>query len=61
MRADCLSIKMFLERRMKLFARFIRRQRGSNPNTVFARQRFGKTMPGETGALAGARFGFLVN
>ncbi|SEB39305.1 hypothetical protein [Nitratireductor aquibiodomus] len=46
---------------MKLFARFIRRRRGTNPNTVFARQRLQKTMPGETGALAGSRLGFLVN
>ena len=46
---------------MKLFARIFRRRRVFNPNTVFARQRLGRTMPGETGARAGARFGFLVN
>lgn len=46
---------------MKFLTRFIRRSQKSNPTTVFARQRLGRTMPGETGALAASRLGFLIN
>lgn len=46
---------------MKLLVRLMRRRRESNPQTVFARQRLGNTMPGETGALAASRLGFLIS
>ncbi|EKF20934.1 hypothetical protein [Nitratireductor pacificus] len=46
---------------MKFLIRLTRRSRQSNPTTVFARQRLGRTMPGETGALTAARLGFLIN
>ncbi|MCR4267747.1 hypothetical protein [Nitratireductor sp. ZSWI3] len=46
---------------MRFLARFARRNRDANPNTVFARQRLSRTMPGETGALAASRFGYLIN
>jgi hypothetical protein len=45
---------------MKLFSRFFGR-RESNLTTALERQRLGRTMPGQTAALAGARLGFLVN
>lgn len=45
---------------MKLFSRFFGR-RESNLTTALERQRLGKTMPGQTAAMAGARLGFLVN
>lgn len=46
---------------MKFFSRFGRLGAARNPHTVFARQRLGRTMPGETGALAASRLGFLVS
>ena len=46
---------------MKLVARFFRARRESNMVTTLERQRLGRTMPGQTGALAAARLGFLVN
>lgn len=33
---------------------------GQNLTTEFARQRLAGTMPGETGARAGARFGIML-
>lgn len=45
---------------MKLFSRFFAR-RESNLTTELERQRLGKTMPGQTGALNATRLGFLVN
>ena len=45
---------------MKLFSRLFARRDG-NPTTAFERQRLGRTMPGQTAAIAGNRFGFLVN
>ena len=43
---------------MKLFSRFFAR-RDSNLATALERQRLGRTMPGQTAALAGARLGML--
>ncbi|MEP9371595.1 hypothetical protein [Mesorhizobium sp. KR1-2] len=46
---------------MKLFSRFFggsRRQ--MNLTTALERQRLNKTMPGQSGAIAGARLGCLV-
>ncbi|GAB4356533.1 MAG: hypothetical protein Kow0026_16360 [Oricola sp.] len=44
-------------------SRFFRRERGmiTNETTLFERARLARTMPGETGARAGARYGFLIN
>ncbi|TYR32412.1 hypothetical protein FY036_11445 [Mesorhizobium microcysteis] len=46
---------------MKLFSRFFFARRESNLTTALERQRLGRTMPGQTGAMAGSRYGFLVN
>ena len=46
---------------MKLFSRFFSGRRNSNLNTALERQRLGRTMPGQTAALAGNRLGVLVN
>lgn len=48
---------------MTAITRFFRRNRSaaSNATTYFERARLARTMPGETGARAGARFGFIVN
>ena len=40
---------------MKSIARFFADRRDTNLNTLFARQRLAKTMPGETGAMAALR------
>jgi hypothetical protein len=45
---------------MNLFSRFFAR-RASNLTTALERQRLGRTMPGQTAAIAGARLGVLVN
>jgi hypothetical protein len=45
---------------MKLFARFFRDRRDASMTTVFERQRFGRTMPGQTAAMAANRLGVLV-
>jgi len=45
---------------MKLFARLFGRNREVNLTTALERQKLGRTMPGQTGAMAGARFGALV-
>ena len=44
---------------MKFFSRFFAR-RDSNLTTALERQRLGRTMPGETAAIAGTRLGVLV-
>lgn len=47
---------------MSVFSKFFgRKVRAANPVTAMERARFAKTMPGETGARAGARFGFIIN
>jgi hypothetical protein len=45
---------------MKFFARFRRNRKPSNIATALERQRLARTMPGQTAAMAGARFGMLV-
>ncbi|MGD9812149.1 MAG: hypothetical protein AB7U35_12595 [Sphingobium sp.] len=45
---------------MKFFSRLFRAPRESNMTTVMERQRFGRTMPGQTAAIAGNRLGVLV-
>ncbi|MEO9337955.1 hypothetical protein ABFT80_10980 [Mesorhizobium sp. SB112] len=45
---------------MKFFSRFFRRNREMNINTALERQKLGRTMPGQTGAVAAARLGFLI-
>ena len=44
---------------MNFFSRLFARRDG-NLTTALERQRLGKTMPGQTAAIAGARFGVLV-
>lgn len=44
---------------MKLLARFFTR-RESNLTTALERQRLANTMPGQTGAVAAARLGFVA-
>lgn len=46
---------------MKLLSRLFAGRRETNLTTALERQRLSRTMPGETGAMAGSRFGFLVN
>lgn len=47
---------------MKLFKMlFAARARQINPTTAAERERLGRTMPGQTGAVAAARLGFLVH
>jgi hypothetical protein len=45
---------------MKFLSRLFGTRREMNLNTALERQRLGRTMPGQTGAMAGARFGALV-
>lgn len=45
---------------MKLFSRLFGRTRQVNLTTALERQKLGRTMPGQTGAMAGVRFGTLV-
>lgn len=46
---------------MKFFSRFFDgKRREINLTTALERQRLNQTMPGQSGALAGARLGFLV-
>jgi len=45
---------------MKFFARLFA-ARSANMTTTMERQRLGRTMPGQTAAIAGARLGVLVN
>lgn len=46
---------------MKLFDRVFRPRRKTNPTTAMERQRLSKTMPGQTGAIAALRGGYIVN
>lgn len=48
---------------MSAITKFFRRERGltTNDTAFYERARFARTMPGETGARAGARYGFIVN
>ncbi|MCX7306238.1 MAG: hypothetical protein NTV73_18170 [Hyphomicrobiales bacterium] len=45
---------------MNFLSRLFGARRAMNLNTALERQRLGRTMPGQTGAMAGARFGALV-
>jgi hypothetical protein len=46
---------------MKFFSRFFAgKRREINLTTALERQRLNQTMPGQSGAIAGARLGFLV-
>lgn len=44
---------------MSFFSRFLTR-RDANLATILERQRLGRTMPGQTGAVAANRLGMLV-
>ncbi|MEO3385589.1 hypothetical protein [Mesorhizobium sp. CAU 1741] len=46
---------------MKLFSRFFSARRDGNLTTALERQRLSRTMPGQTGAMAASRLGFLVH
>ena len=45
---------------MKLWNRLFSRRRESNLTTALERQRLARTMPGQTGAMAASRLGFLI-
>lgn len=45
---------------MKFLSRLFGSRREINLTTALERQKLGRTMPGQTGAMAGARFGALV-
>lgn len=45
---------------MTFFNRLFASRRNRNMVTVLERQRFNRTMPGQTGAMVGARLGILV-
>jgi len=45
---------------MKLFSLLKSRRPSSNLTTALERQRLGRTMPGQTGALAGTKLGVFV-
>ncbi len=46
---------------MKLVARLFRGRSKANLTTELERRRLGLTMPGQTGALAASRYGFILN
>jgi hypothetical protein len=48
-----------MEMNMKLLSRFFAR-RETNLTTALERARLAKTMPGQTGAVAAARLGFVA-
>jgi hypothetical protein len=50
-----------MEMTMKLFDRMFRARRQTNLTTAMERQRLAKTMPGQMGALAASRGGYIVN
>ena len=56
-KATRLSNRM--EKSMKLFSRLFAR-RETNLVTELERQRLAKTMPGQTGAMAASRLGFIA-
>jgi hypothetical protein len=45
---------------MKLLSRLFARRIDTNLTTALERQRLGRTMPGQTGAIAAARLGAMV-
>jgi hypothetical protein len=45
---------------MSIFSRLFSTRRNANPVTTRERQELLRSMPGQAGALAGARLGFLV-
>lgn len=45
---------------MTFFSRFFSNKSSMNLTTALERQRLDRTMPGQSGAMAGARLGFLV-
>jgi len=45
---------------MSIFSHFFTSRRDVNPVTTLERQNLLRSMPGQAGALAGARLGFLV-
>jgi len=45
---------------MKFLSRLFSNRSETNLTTAIERQKLGRTMPGQTGAVAGARLGFLV-
>ena len=46
---------------MTIFSRLFGKRNQGNLTTSLERQRLGKTMPGQTGAVAANRLGMLVN
>jgi hypothetical protein len=50
-----------MEEDMRLIARIIGGRREINPTTIRERDRLNSTMPGQTAALAAARFGYVIN
>jgi len=46
---------------MKFFSRFFSGRREQNLTTALERQKLGRTMPGQIGAMNAARLGFVVN
>jgi len=46
---------------MKLFNRFFRSEHRTNLTTALERQRLSRTMPGQTGAIAASRSGYIIN
>ncbi|WP_198174188.1 hypothetical protein [Mesorhizobium xinjiangense] len=46
---------------MRLFARFLAIRPSTNLTTALERQRLSRTMPGQTGALAASRLGYVVS
>ena len=46
---------------MKLFAQFFKVRREINLTTAMERQRLSRTMPGQTGAIAASRMGYILN
>jgi hypothetical protein len=45
---------------MNLFARIFKSRNNANLSTLRERDRFAKTMPGQTGAVAANRLGFFI-
>jgi len=45
---------------MKLLKRLFSTRRPANLTTTLERQRLAKTMPGQTGAMAASRLGFMI-
>lgn len=45
---------------MRFFSRIFAARRQTNLTTELERQRLGKTMPGQTAAMAGSRLGVFV-